>query len=201
MASDPDATLMVAFQRGDESAFRALFEKYGRSMVGYCNHFVRDPARAEELAQDVFLNLHRSAARYRPSARFKTFLYRIASNLCLNELRRAEHGLRAERERATPGVDDETTDLEALPGDVATPEQMAVGSALEKAFGQLLAKLPEKQRAALVMARLEGLSYEEIAEILGTTVAAVKSLVHRATMAAATALAPFTGGDVREELS
>ncbi len=200
MASDPDATLMVAFQAGDESAFRALFEKYGRSMVGYCNHFVRDPARAEELAQDVFLNLHRSAARYQPSARFKTFLYRIASNLCLNELRRGEHGSRRELDRSRDGAE-EASDLDALPADVADPEQVAVGTALEKAFRDLLARLPEKQRAALVMARLEGLSYEEIADVLGTTVSAVKSLVHRATVAAANALAPFTDQAVRQELS
>ncbi len=199
MASDPDATLMVAFQAGDESAFRALFEKYGRSMVGYCNHFVRDPARAEELAQDVFLNLHRSAARYQPSARFKTFLYRIASNLCLNELRRGEHGARRELDRSPHGVE-EASDLDAFPADVADPEQVAVGTALEKAFRELLVRLPEKQRAALVMARLEGLSYEEIADVLGTTVSAVKSLVHRATVAAANALAPFTEHPARGEL-
>jgi RNA polymerase sigma-70 factor, ECF subfamily len=201
MATDPDATLMVAFQGGDESAFRALFEKYGRSMVGYCNHFVRDAARAEELAQDVFLNLHRSAARYQPSARFKTFLYRIASNLCLNELRRGEYGQRREPDRASSRAADPGSDLDALPGDVANPEQLALGAAMERAFTALLARLPEKQRAALVMARLEGLSYEDIAEVLGTSVSAVKSLVHRATVAAAHALAPFTGDATREDLS
>ena len=94
MASDPDAALMLAFQGGDERAFRSLFEKHGRAMVSFCHHFVRDQARAEELAQDVFLKLHRSAARYQPTARFKTFLYRIASNHCLNELRRGEYASR-----------------------------------------------------------------------------------------------------------
>src|ERR671929_804586 len=121
MARDPDAALMVAFQGGDESAFRVLFERYGRAMVAFCHHFVRDGARAEELAQDVFLKLHRSAPRYRPTARFKTFLYRIASNHCLNELRRGEYAARREVEPA--GERGEPLDPDALAGDAATPEQ------------------------------------------------------------------------------
>ena len=181
MASDPDAALMVAFQGGDESAFRALFEKYGRAMVSYCHHFVRDQGRAEELAQDVFLKVYRSSGRYQPTARFKTFLYRIASNHCLNELRRGDRRRR----------DAEPPDPDALPSRDATPEDHARGAALERAVAALLARLPESQRAALVLCRLEGLSHEEIAEVLGTTVSAVKSLVHRATVAAADALAPF----------
>jgi RNA polymerase sigma-70 factor (ECF subfamily) len=198
MASDPDAALMVAFQGGDASAFRALFSRYGRPMVGYCNQFVRDAARAEELAQEVFLNLYRAAGRYRPTARFRTFLYRIATNLCLNELRRGEHDRRSEAERS--GEAPAARDLDSFPGGGASPEDAAVARSLERAFERLLAELPEKQRAALVMARFEGLSYEEIADVLGTTVPAVKSLVHRATVAAAAALAPFTEGAEKEEL-
>jgi RNA polymerase sigma-70 factor, ECF subfamily len=193
MASDPDAALMVAFQGGDERAFRSLFEKHGRAMVSFCHHFVRDGARAEELAQDVFLKLHRSAARYQPTAQFKTFLYRIASNHCLNELRRGEYaGRRAVRER---GAEGEPVDPDLLPAGTSNPEEDAVARALGGAVDALLASLPEKQRAAFVLARLEGLPYDEIAAVLETTVPAVKSLVHRATVAAAAALAPFTSGE------
>jgi RNA polymerase sigma-70 factor (ECF subfamily) len=188
MAPDPDAALMLAFQRGDAAAFRTLFERHARAMVAFCHHFVRDPARAEELAQDVFVKLHQAADRYRPSARFKTFLYRIASNHCLNELRRGEYATRRGPDRAEPA------DPDALPSPAASPEDAARGAALERAVGELLARLPEKQRAALVLCRLEGLSYEEIAEVLDTSVSAVKSLVHRATVAAADALAPFGAG-------
>lgn len=185
MVPDPDAALMVAFQRGDESAFRTLFERHARSMVAFCHHFVRDAARAEELAQDVFLKLHNAAPSYRPSARFKTFLYRIASNHCLNELRRGEYGARGAEPRG------EAVDLDALPGGAATPEEEAVGDALGRAVGELLRRLPERQRAAFAMCRFQGLSYEEIAEVLEVSVPAVKSLIHRATEAAAEALAPF----------
>ena len=186
MARDPDAALMVAFQGGDESAFRTLFEKYGRAMVAFCNHFVRDGHRAEELAQDVFVKVYRSADRYRPTARFKTFLYRVASNHCLNELRRGEYAT----QRAAD-ADARREDLDALPGQAATPEDIAVAAALAREVTALLERLPEKQRAAFVLGRLEGLPYEDVAEVLGTSVAAVKSLVHRATLAAAEALAPY----------
>src|SRR5512146_2874862 len=144
MPSDPDAALMVAFQAGDETAFRRLFQKYGRAMIGYCNHFVRDAARAEELAQDVFLNLHRSASRYQPTARFKTFLYRIASNHCLNELRRGEYAVRRENDRRED-EDDSPMDPDALAGGSSSPEETALASALGRAVEALLARLPEKQ--------------------------------------------------------
>lgn len=198
MAPDPDAALMLAFQGGDEAAFRALFEKYGRAMVAFCHHYVRDLGRAEELAQDVFLKLHHHADRYRPSARFRTFLYRIATNHCLNELRRWEYG---NRRAADPGRKD-GDDLDLLAGEGPTPEELVSAAALSRAVQELLARLPEKQRSAFVLARLEGLSYEEVAEVLGTTVSAVKSLVHRATVTAAAALEPFTApGERKEALS
>jgi RNA polymerase sigma-70 factor (ECF subfamily) len=187
MAPDPDAALMLAFQQGDEGAFRALFERHARAMFTFCHHFVRNTARAEELAQDVFLKVYRARDRYQPTARFKTFLYRIASNHCLNDLRRGV----VETPVGAAGEGEDPNDLDTLPSDAATPEDHARGRALEAAFRELLARLPDKQRAALVLCRFEGLSYEEIAQVLDTTVSAVKSLVHRATVAAAAALAPF----------
>ncbi|HTN52076.1 MAG TPA: RNA polymerase sigma factor [Anaeromyxobacter sp.] len=194
MAPDPDAALMLAFQRGDEASFRTLYERNARAMVAFCHHLVRDAARAEELAQDVFVKLHAARDRYQPTARFKTFLYRIASNHCLNELRRGEYAARARLAGEEPAEPD------ALASGAATPEEAARGAALERAVAGLLARLPEKQRAALVLCRFEGLSYEEIAAVLDTTVSAVKSLVHRATVAAADALRAFAPGSAEEVL-
>ena len=185
MGPDPDAALMLAFQQGDEGAFRTLYQRHARAMFTLCHSFVRDVARAEELAQDVFLNVYRARDRYRPTARFKTFLYRIASNHCLNELRRGGHAGRAAAAGEAP------PDPDGLPSAAAGPEEIVRARALEAAFRELLARLPERQRAALVLCRLDGLSYEEIAQVLEVTVPAVKSLVHRATVAAAEALAPF----------
>jgi RNA polymerase sigma-70 factor (ECF subfamily) len=197
MAPDPDAALMLAFQQGDEGAFRSLYERNARAMISFCHHFVRDAARSEELAQDVFVKLYRARDRYRPSARFKTYLYRIASNHCLNELRRGEYAARPEPAHGADGA----PDPDALPSGAATPEQAARARALEEAVRKLLARLPEKQRAALVLCRFEGLSYEDVAQILETTVPAVKSLVHRATVAAAEALAAFQPPGAKEVLA
>src|SRR5512141_2148766 len=136
MGPDPDAALMLAFQQGDEGAFRTLYERHARAMYGFCHHFVRDAARAEELAQDVFVNLYRARDRYRPSARFKTFLYRVASNHCLNELRRSEHAA-----RQAAGPEDGPADPDSLPSAAAGPEELAQGKALEDAVRSLLARL------------------------------------------------------------
>jgi RNA polymerase sigma-70 factor, ECF subfamily len=194
MGQDPDAALMLAFQRGDESAFRVLYERHARAMVGYCHRYVKDAARAEELAQDVFVKLYRSAHRYTPSSRFKTFIYRVATNHCLNELRRGEYAAKkvAPTQPASGGgTSDGTPDLDALASPAASPHEEVEGRRLASAVTQLLEALPEKQRAAFVLCRFEGLSYEEIADTLQTSVSAVKSLVHRATVAAATALSAF----------
>ncbi len=190
MSQDHDAALLLAFQRGDQAAFRLLYERNARAMIAYCHRYVRDAARAEELAQDVFVKLYRTADRYRPSARFKTFLYRVATNHCLNEVRRADFKARA----SWAGSRAEAPDLDALPSADAGPHEVAVARSLQQAVLGLLGSLPEKQRAALVLCRFEGLSYEEIAETLETSVSAVKSLIHRATVSAATALAAFAPG-------
>jgi len=190
MSQDDDAALLLAFQRGDEAAFRLLYERNARAMIAFCHRFVRDAARAEELAQDVFVKLYRVAGRYQPQARFKTFLYRVATNHCLNEVRRAEFTARARG----PLGQDLAPELDALPSDAAGPHDEAVARSLEQAVVALLGSLPEKQRAAFVLCRFEGLSYEEIAETLETSVSAVKSLIHRATVSAATALAAYAPG-------
>jgi RNA polymerase sigma-70 factor (ECF subfamily) len=197
MAPDADAALMLAFQRGDERAFRALYERHAPAVIRYCKRLVGDATRAEDLAQDVFVKIYEAAPGYRAQARFKTFLYRIATNHCLNELRRPALRARA----AGPGTgEDGAPDLDALPSAAATPEEHARAAALARAFEALCARLPEGQRAALLLCRLEGLSHEEIAHALETSVSAVKSLVHRATVAAAEALAPFAAAaPAREE--
>jgi RNA polymerase sigma-70 factor (ECF subfamily) len=197
MSQDDDAALLLAFQRGDQAAFRLLYERNARAMIAFCHRFVRDAARAEELAQDVFVKLYRSAHRYQPSARFKTFLYRVATNHCLNEVRRAEFTARS----SGAGAGDQPPDLDALPSGAADPHDEAVARSLERAVLALLGSLPEKQRAAFVLCRFEGMSYEEIAETLETSVSAVKSLIHRATVSAAEALAPFGPGDGEEAVS
>ncbi len=190
-ASDPDVQLMLRVRSGDAEAFRELFEKHQRAIVNFAYHFVGNRPRAEEIAQDVFLQIHRAAGRYEPQAKFTTWLYRIATNACLNEVRRPEH--RHPRRPLEHQPDDERkraeiafADPTAIPGDSAL-----AGRQLEAKIREVLADLPPNQRAALLMSRVEGLSYLEVAEALETSESAVKSLVFRATATMRRELAEF----------
>ena len=178
--ADPDVELMLAVQRGDASAFERLFAKHIASVVGFATRFVGTRARAEELAQDVFLQVYRHRDRYEPQARFSAWLYRMVTNACLTELRRADYRAHAQSiDQATPGTDGppQLADPSARDseGDVATRE------ALDRTR-VVLDELPPQQRAALLLARVEGFSYEQVAETLSCSVSAVKSLIHRATV-------------------
>lgn len=177
---DPDVQLMLAVRDGDRSAFRSLFEKHSSAVVGFAMQFVGSKARAEELAQDVFLQLFRTRHSYVARARFKTWLYRMTSNACISELRRAEHRSpsRSIDQPAESGVGvHELVDTATVDGEGAALEREQI-----ERLRRVLDGLPGQQRAALLLARVEGMSYEDVADSLGCSVAAVKSLIHRATV-------------------
>lgn len=177
---DPDVQLMLAVQRGDESAFQQLFKKHVAAVVGFATQFVGTRARAEELAQDVFLQIYRTRARYLPRARFATWLYRMVTNACLSELRRADYRGRVQSiDNPAPRGDDETAPIEVPTR--STEDALVSREALD-GMRRALEQLPPQQRAALLLARVEGLSYDEVATALSCSVAAVKSLIHRATI-------------------
>ena len=180
-ATDPDVQLMLRFQAGDDDAFRELFEKYSRAIVNFAYHFVGSRPRAEELAQDVFLQIYKAAARYEPQAKFTTWLYRIATNACLNEARRPERRYKT-RPLEHPTEDaSERTEI-ALPDPRAVDgDDAVIGQELQEKIHEVLGELPANQRAALVLSRVEGMSYREVADALECSESAVKSLVFRAT--------------------
>ena len=172
---------MLAFRDGDTSAFDALFTRWGPRLARYLERMLRDRSHAEELVQEAFLRVHRARARYQPDARFSTWLYRIATNLALNELRRP-------RQRDPHGsLDAEGTPelAAASPGVDEVVHARREGALVREVLGEL----PEKQRAALLLATLEGCSYAEIAEALDVSEKAVKALVHRARSGLAKRLA------------
>jgi RNA polymerase sigma-70 factor (ECF subfamily) len=170
--------------RGDERAFATLFDRYQHSIVRFSFRFVGSQARAEELAQDIFMKLYRYADSYKPSAQFKTFLFRVATNHCLNEVRRGEYRY----EVASPTASEDGPEL-PLPGG-ERPDEAFVGRELERAVGLALATLSERERVAFTLCRFEGMAYRDIATALSATEAAVKSLIHRATLAVARQLEP-----------
>ncbi len=184
LAADEDAALMERVRDGDRAAFARLYDRNVRSVVNFAYRFVQDRARAEELTQEIFLKLFRSAGSYEPRARFKTYLFRIASNHCLNEVRRGEY-----RVEAQPA--DGRADLSSpIAG---RPDDDVAGLELERALSNALAALTERERLAFTLCRFEGMPYKEIAEALQSSEAAVKSLIHRATVAVAERLTPVVG--------
>lgn len=190
METDVDAELMLQVAAGDEAAFAALFDRYQASVARFAFRFVGDRARAEELAQDIFVKLFRNAKSYRPSAKFKTYLFRVAANHCLNEVRRGEY--RVVQQVEEPKEDE--APLEAsLPGGVDPHEELA-GRELERAVNLALAQMSDRERAAFSMCRFEGMAYREIAEALDASEAAVKSLIHRATLAVARKIEELQAG-------
>jgi RNA polymerase sigma-70 factor (ECF subfamily) len=169
---DEDAQRMLAYRDGDASAFEALFGRWSGPLLHYLQRMVRDAAAAEELVQEAFLRVHRARQRYRPDARFSTWLYRIATNLALNELRRPR------RRNPHQSVDAAGAPelAAAAPAVDAIVHARRLGGDLEAA----LAALPERQRAALWLSAVEGLSYADVAQALEVSEQAVKALVHRA---------------------
>lgn len=168
--SDPDTELMLAFAAGNEGAFTRLYERYRDRIVNYARRMLGDQARAEEAAQDVFIKLYRSRQRYEPRSRFSTYLFRIATNHCLNM------NARLDRKLVNRGVDD------ARHVDPRRQDQAdAVAQRqLRERLGAALNTLPDKQRAALVLVHYEGMSYREAAGTIEVSESALKSLIHRA---------------------
>jgi RNA polymerase sigma-70 factor (ECF subfamily) len=182
---DEDAQLMLAFRAGDGGAFDALFRRWAGRVLRYVGRLVRDPAVAEELVQEVFLRVHRARERYRADARFSTWLFTIATNVARNELRRPQQ--RARERSLDPGDGGAPLELSA-PGSGADAVAHArrVGAALEAE----LAALPGRQREALWLVAVEGLSYAEVASALETSEPSVKALVHRARSTLAERMGP-----------
>ena len=191
--TDDDAGLMADFVRTrDRQVFAVLFQRYERRIINHARRFVRDPARAEELAQDVFVRVY-TTKRYEPNTKFSTWLYRVATNVCLNELRRPEH---KQHVASLDAVQSDERPAE-LHSPAADPEASVSGQQLAERLSKAMARLPAKQRAAFLMARQDNMSHDEIATALETSVSAVKSLIHRALEAlrreALTAINDSTG--------
>ena len=159
----------------DRRVFERLFKRYRGPMVAYAGRYVKSPAHAEELAQEIFVRVYKTKT-YTPDATFKTWLYRVATNVCLNEVRRHEH-----KQQFSP-IHDEHTPEPTAPAS-ASPQAQLEGRDLSTALGAALSALPSKQRAAFIMVRVEGMRHDEVAEALDSSVSAVKSLVHRALSA------------------
>ena len=174
-----DAQIMLRVKAGDDSAFDYLVQKYRRPMLNFMYRMAHNAAAAEDMAQEVFLRVYRSRQNYEASAKFTTWLYRIASNLAVNHARDTRH----ERPETTVSLDepDHSTGLTMdLPGDSLTAEEAIVRRERLAAIRQRVQALPERQRMAVVMHKYQQMDYRQIAEILKLSESAIKSLLFRA---------------------
>lgn len=173
--------LMRRVRDGDDRAFRELVEIHQSAVIGTCARMLGSQNEAEDVAQQVFLRVWKAAPRYEPTARFSTWLFTIVRNLVFNECRRRSRrptvSLDAPRpgEETSKGASRDMADARAKPADAA-----AVQAELENAIDRAIAALPEQQRLAMTLRKYQDLPYEEIAEVLATSVPAVKSLLFRA---------------------
>jgi RNA polymerase sigma-70 factor (ECF subfamily) len=174
-----DAQIMLRVKTGDQAAFEYLVQKYRRPMVSFMFRMSRNTAAAEDLAQEVFLRVYRSRESYEASAKFTTWLYRIATNLAVNHARDTRH----ERPEVTVSLDepdeDSGTTIE-LPDGGMNAEQMIVRRERMLAIRRRVEALPELQRLAVIMHKYQEMDYKQIAEVLKKSESATKSLLFRA---------------------
>ncbi|HEV2021007.1 MAG TPA: sigma-70 family RNA polymerase sigma factor [Terriglobales bacterium] len=171
-----DAEIMLRVKAGDDSAFEHLVEKFRRPLVGFLYRMARNHAVAEELAQEVFLRVYRSRKTYRASAKFTTWMYRIAVNLAVNHARdsRNRRGEVSLDEPKEGGAAFEVADGEL------TAEQDLLRRERVRAIRSHVEALPERQRLAVVMHKYQGLDYRQIAQVLKLSESATKSMLFRA---------------------
>jgi RNA polymerase sigma-70 factor (ECF subfamily) len=185
-----DAEMMLRVKAGDDSAFDYLVQKYRRPMIGFMYRMARNTAAAEDLAQEVFLRVYRSRANYEPSAKFSTWLYRIATNLGVNHARDTRH----ERPENTVNLDEpdsETGTTLDLADKELNVEQVILRRERLAAIRQKVEALPERQKLAVLMHKYQEMDYRQIAEVLKLSESATKSLLFRAYETLRTELKEF----------
>jgi len=181
-SSEPEIAWMARIREGDMEAFRLLVETHQARVIGTISKMLGSDAESEDLAQQVFIRVWKSASRYQPTAKFTTWLFRITRNLVFNELRRKRHIVEHSEEIPEPA---ERVEKE--------PDRLLLEGELQKAIQEAINELPESQRMAIILRRYEDMSYEDIAKVMETTVPAVKSILFRARAELRDRLAKYLG--------
>ncbi len=186
---DRDAELMLRVREGDDTSFALLLERHRGPVIHFLYRMVQNPSVSEELAQEVFLRVYRSRATYEPTAKFTTWLFRIATHLALNWVRdgKKEKGQESLDEQVVDGVDRQVRDRQP------TIEQEMLYEVKMTEVRRAIEALPAKQRAAVLMHKYEELEYAQIARALNCSESAVKSLLFRAYESLRSRLAHMAG--------
>jgi len=197
-ADTSDLSLVQRVQRGDKSAFDVLVRKYQHKVVKLVMRYMRDPADAEDVAQEAFIKAYRALPQFRGDSAFYTWLYRIAINTAKNAI--------VSRDRNPVEYDldlqnsEESYDMQGRLADTETPEALVLTEEIRTIVNRAIDALPEDLRTAIVLRELEGMSYEEIAASMECPVGTVRSRIFRAREAIDRKLAEvFDGGLGRAE--
>ncbi len=174
-----DAEIMLRAKAGDQAAFEYLVQKYRRPMVSFMYRMTRNSTVAEDLAQEVFLRVYRSRGSYEASAKFTTWLYRIATNLAVNHARDTRHE-RPEVQISLDEPDEDTGTTLEVPDRALNAEQSIVLRERMLAIRRKVEALPEQQKLAVIMHKYQQMDYKQIAEVLKKSESATKSLLFRA---------------------
>lgn len=172
---DVDVALMMRVAEEDERAFRELVERHQSAVVGTVARMLNDPAEAEDIAQQVFLRIWKHAKRWRPEAKFTTYLFTVTRNLVFNESRR-----RSRRKEVSVDEREEDSGYQIAAETRHEPQEEALKTEMHQQIDRAISTLPEAQRTAVVLYSYESMPYEEIARVLNTSVSSVKSLLFRA---------------------
>ena len=190
MVMDSDLELMLRVRQGDAGSFDELLRRYRTPLVKYFCRLVRDQALAEDLAQEAFLRVYKARHRYRPDARFTTWLYRIATNLALNAIR---DGRDRRRQDGNGSGDDGEAPFEFVDPRISV-EQQLIETDRSRMIREAIEALPENQRAAVILHKYQDVDYRQIAKVLKVSESAVKSLLFRAYETLRVRLEPLVRG-------
>ncbi len=197
---DEDVRLMLRLQQGDRAALGLLLQRNASRVLALAYRYLGDRAAAEDVVQETFLKVYQARERYRPDAAFHAYLLRIATNVCLSQLRRR----RVVSLDAPPGgVGDDDEGRRNDPADPGAPvpgAALADGEVAERVRAAVQ-ELPDRQRLAILLNKFEGLDYQQVADQLGLTTQATKSLLHRARMALKDALVASLGEELLSGLA
>jgi RNA polymerase sigma-70 factor (ECF subfamily) len=194
---EADQALVERVQAGDKQAYGLLVAKYQRKLLRLVSRLVRDPAEAEDVVQEAFIKAYRALAGFRGDSAFYTWLYRIAINAAKNWL--AANGRRAPTSTELDNEDAESYGESDLLRDVDTPERLLMTKQIGETVNNALAELSGELRAAISLREIDGLSYEEIAQVMDCPIGTVRSRIFRARETIAAKLRPLldTGPDRR----
>lgn len=186
-----DLLLVERARNGDKRAFELLVEKYRRKVIRLLSRMIRDSEEVEDIAQEAFIKAYRALPQYRGDAAFYTWLYRIAVNTAKNYLAARSRNVLTVSDMA--GNDEDRDEEYRMAPDLDTPDAQLLSKQIAYAVNEAVEALPEELRTAITLREIEGMSYEDIATVMGCPIGTVRSRIFRAREAIAAKLRPILG--------